>query len=1052
MHFPKSADSSRHISKPDEDSTSFPRHFRITVRVSIIMILLLGSLDLAGWVFGITVFKSILPFWEPMKIITAICLIFTGTSLLFLQINRPSFIAKIFPRILASIICLISLLTICIYLFKIRTGIELSLTEMPFIKLFFGGVSKMAFLTSFNLSLTGCIIILLSDNNKRTSGTAHILIIPISLISYYVLLSYILGVNTATRIGDTSVALNTGIAFCCICVAVLFMKPDTWLLKIYTSSDTGGLISRRLLPPLMILPVVIGWLRIRGERTGLFESEEGVLLVAITYSISFLFLIWITARYISRIDRQKNTSEKALRESEERFKAMAEISPVGMGVVKIPDGIFLYVNPAYEEYFGYNKDELLGKKSVEIYFDRHDRDLIYKKLAENNFVSNFEIRLKRKDGSAFWTLSSIKPIIFDGKEALLGTFIDISRRKAAEESLKVSEQKLKYHFENSPLAVVEWDKEYLVTQWSLEAEHIFGWKKEEVFGKSLMALHLVYEEDMAIVTKTIERLNGGEELVVTSSNRNYTKSGEVIECIWYNSVLVDEDRQMSSVISLIQDVTFVKKTERELIESKESYKELVTNAKSIIIKQDTNGIITFLNEFGQEFFGFKEREIIEKTAMETIVPEIESSGRKLDIMVERIYEDPDKFSVNVNENIKKSGERVWIEWHNKALFDTSGNRTGHMAIGVDITERLKAEEALKDTQEKLRSVLNATQESVYMFDREGRFLISNATGVRRLSRASEKELVGHNFTEFMKPELARDRYEKLEQVFVTGKALEFEDERNGMIFHHNFFPVIKNDKVAYVVTYSTDITERKKRETELEESQIQLLELVATKDKFFNIVAHDLKNPFTSLLGSSELLYMNIHQMEKESIRELALILNDSAKGGYAILQNLLDWSRSQTGQIQYNPERIHLNAIIENNLANIQLHASGKEISLHYDSAKNIFIVSDRNMINTIMRNLLGNAVKYTGRGGKVFVTTTIEPNEIQISVKDTGTGISKEEMDKLFRLDSKFSKPGTANENGTGLGLKLCREFAEKMGGKIIVESIENKGSEFILSIPVQ
>jgi len=923
---------------------------------------------------------------------------------------------------------------------------------MPFIKLLFGRVSKMAFLTSCNIFLTGCIILLLSTHNNRTSGIAHIIIIPISLISYYVLLSYILGVNTATRIGYTSVALNTGIAFCCICVAVLLMRPDTWLLKIYTSSDTGGLISRRLLPPLMILPVIIGWFRIRGERTGLFESEEGVVLVAIAYSISFLFLIWITARYISRIDSQKNTSEKALRESEERFKAMTEISPVGMGVVKIPDGIFLYVNPAYEEYIGYSKDELLGEKTTEIYFDPLDRDKIFKKLAKNNFVSNFEVRLKRKDGSAFWTLSSIKPIIFDGNQALLGTFIDISRRKAMEESLKVSEQKLKYHFENSPLAVVEWDKEYLVTQWSLEAEHIFGWKKEEVFGKSLLTLNMVYEEDIPIVTRTIERLNSGEELTLISSNRNYTKSGEVIECIWYNSVLLDENRRMSSVISLIQDVTFVKKTERELIESKESYKELVTNAKSIIIKLDTLGIITFINEFGQEFFGFKEKEIVGKTAMETIVPETESSGRKMDKLAESIYADPDKFSIHINENIKKSGERVWIEWHNKALFDKSGNRTGHFAIGVDITERLKAEEALKDSQEKLRSVLNATQESVYMFDREGRFIISNATGLRRFSKTDEKEMVGHNFMEFIKPKLARDRYEKLQQVFITGKPLEFEDERSGLIFHHNFFPVIKNDKVAYVVTYSTDITERKKKETELMESQIQLLELVATKDKFFNIVAHDLKNPFTSLLGSSELLYKNIHQMEKESIRELALILYDSAKSGYAILQNLLDWSRSQTGLITYNPERIHLNEIIEDNLANLQLHASGKGISLHYDSGKNIFIVSDRNMINTILRNLLGNAVKYTGSGGKVFVTTTIEINEIHISVKDTGTGISKEEIDKLFRLDSKFSKPGTANETGTGLGLKLCQEFAEKMGGKILVESIENNGSEFILSIPVQ
>lgn len=599
---------------------------------------------------------------------------------------------------------------------------------------------------------------------------------------------------------------------------------------------------------------------------------------------------------------------------------------------------------------------------------------------------------------------------------------------------------------------MEWDKEYNVIQWSHEAERIFGWKREEVLGKLLLDLNLVYADDMPIVNRIIERLSSGDELILISSNRNLTKSGEVIECIWYNSVLVDEKRHMSSVISLIQDITLVKKTERELLESKEIYKELVTNAKGIIIKQDRNGVITFINEFGQDFFGFTEKELVGKTATGTIVPEIESSGRKMDEIVESIYEDPDKYSININENVKKNGERVWIEWHNKALFDKKGDRTGHLAIGVDITKRRKAEEALKESQEKLLSVLNATQESVYMFDREGRFIISNATGVRRLSRTSVNELIGHDFKDFMNPDLAHERQEKLEQVFVSGKPIEFEDERGGMMFHHSFFPVIKNDKVAYVVTYSTNITERKKAEIELKESKAQLLELIATKDKFFNIVAHDLKNPFTSLLGSSELLYKNINQMETESIRELALILNDSAKGGYAILQNLLDWSRSQTGLIKYKPERIHLNDIIEENISNLQLQASVKEINLYNNTKEKIIIVSDKNMINTILRNLLGNALKYTHRRGSVFVKANIKSGEVHISVKDTGIGISKEDIEKLFRLDSKLSNPGTANELGTGLGLKLCREFAEKMGGSIHVESTQNEGSNFVLSIPVK
>jgi signal transduction histidine kinase len=235
----------------------------------------------------------------------------------------------------------------------------------------------------------------------------------------------------------------------------------------------------------------------------------------------------------------------------------------------------------------------------------------------------------------------------------------------------------------------------------------------------------------------------------------------------------------------------------------------------------------------------------------------------------------------------------------------------------------------------------------------------------------------------------------------------------------------------------------------LKESQLK--ELNATKDKFFNIVAHDLKNPFTSILGSSELLFQNIHRMDNEKIKELATILNDSAKSGYAILQNLLDWSRSQTGLLQYNPERIRLSDLIDENITYLQLLASNKDISMCSEAEKNIEIVTDVKMTNTILRNLLSNSIKFTHRGGKVTVSTTIDSDEVIISVKDSGIGISGDKIDKLFSIEVKHSLPGTENEQGTGLGLKLCKEFAEKLGGKIWVESVENKGSEFKFTIPV-
>jgi signal transduction histidine kinase len=191
--------------------------------------------------------------------------------------------------------------------------------------------------------------------------------------------------------------------------------------------------------------------------------------------------------------------------------------------------------------------------------------------------------------------------------------------------------------------------------------------------------------------------------------------------------------------------------------------------------------------------------------------------------------------------------------------------------------------------------------------------------------------------------------------------------------------------------------------------------------------------------------------MSADNIRKLALILNDSAKGGYAILQNLLDWSRSQTGLLVYNPQDTNLKTIIDENIENLQLQTTTKGISLTSDLTDNIIICSDRNMINTILRNLMSNAVKYTYKNGKVVVGVFQSSKEIVVSVKDSGTGMTKGKVDSLFRLENSLSTPGTEKEQGTGLGLTLCKEFTERLGGRIWVVSKPGHGSDFRFTIPV-
>ncbi len=473
------------ISKPHWYSLGLPGSLQTAVWISIIIVFVLSILDITGWLFNITLLKSIMPQWIPMKIISAVCFIITASALVIIKANLPAVLKKILPRVLAIFLILVSLTTLYVYLHYIRTGHESALTELSYLTFYTAPESRMAFLTACNFFILGCIVILLTVDKTKTDDLAHVLIIPVTLVSYFIPVSYILGIYSVTELTDVPVALNSGIAFCGICAVVLLIKPDTWLLRIFTDRETGGIIARKLLLPLMILPVVIAWLRINGERAGLFKSDEGVVLVALTYTVCFLVLIWLTARSVSKIDQKRRISEDALRESEERFKAMAEVSPVGMGVVGFMDGNFLYVNPSYEQYFGYDKDELLSKKAPEIFWDIKDRELIYKKLEEDNFVSNYEVKLKRKDGSSFWSMSSIRPIKFMNKPALLGTFIDITDRKNAEKELQRTKDYLEnlINYANAPIIV--WDTDTRIQLFNHAFEHLTGYSSSEVEGKKL---------------------------------------------------------------------------------------------------------------------------------------------------------------------------------------------------------------------------------------------------------------------------------------------------------------------------------------------------------------------------------------------------------------------------------------------------------------------------------------------------------------------------------------------------------------------------------------
>ena len=230
----------------------------------------------------------------------------------------------------------------------------------------------------------------------------------------------------------------------------------------------------------------------------------------------------------------------------------------------------------------------------------------------------------------------------------------------------------------------------------------------------------------------------------------------------------------------------------------------------------------------------------------------------------------------------------------------------------------------------------------------------------------------------------------------------------------------------------------------------ELQESIAVKDKFFSILAHDLRSPFSGYLGLFEIMVKNPEALSDEKKNSVIQQMYRSGNRLYRLLENLLNWSRSQTNSINLHPENIPVHELIDDIVVLKREMAGEKNIQLINLTPQNVSLYADQNTLHTVFRNLISNAIKFTGKGGEIRVSASVANGRVQVTVQDTGVGMTKETLAKLFKIDEKITTLGTGNEEGTGLGLILCKEFVELNNGRITVESTVGIGSQFIVELP--
>ena len=378
----------------------------------------------------------------------------------------------------------------------------------------------------------------------------------------------------------------------------------------------------------------------------------------------------------------------------------------------------------------------------------------------------------------------------------------------------------------------------------------------------------------------------------------------------------------------------------------------------------------------------------------------------------------------------------------------------------DFVDNIKIEtnQSLQESEKRFKALSEATFEAI-LFIKNGILIDANSAAVK-MSNLSLDETIGKPIIEFIAPEARKQVNEKMklgydkpyDSIALKKDGSKLDIEIHGRIINY------KGEKIRIVAI--RDIAERKKHEKMLEE-------LNSTKDKFFSIIAHDLKSPFNTMIGFADILIDDFDDLENKTKKEYISYIRQGAENTYKLLENLLLWSRTQDGSISFNPEQINLYLLINETCKPLNQSANNKSIIIENNVAQNIIVNADENMLSTIIRNLVSNAIKFTQNGGNIEIgcveprRDVVEPRRgvalqrrdvslTEIHVKDTGIGITQKKIDKIFDISENTSTKGTNNEAGTGIGLILCKEFIEKHGGKIRIESKTNKGSTFFFTLP--
>lgn len=398
---------------------------------------------------------------------------------------------------------------------------------------------------------------------------------------------------------------------------------------------------------------------------------------------------------------------------------------------------------------------------------------------------------------------------------------------------------------------------------------------------------------------------------------------------------------------------------------------------------------------------------------------------------------------------KKNGRIVVVTEYIQKYFDPTDGSVFYDCIAEDITEKKIIDELMSDVIGRDYAIIKALPDILFILSNDGNFT-DYKTGINSGFPISPDYFVGKSLWDVFPQQISDDLYRTIKETRLNGQLSTYDFQMPGQFGSKHYEARVVKSHQNEVLLLLRDVTNQKQNELQILKIAEDLRQINDTKDKFVSIIAHDVKTPIVALIGYAEILAEDIEELQKSEIKEFASSIVEISKQTIGLLTNLLEWSRLQTGRMEFHPVQMNAFNTAENSISLLASNAEQKNIKIINELDKDTYIYADENMMQSVFNNLLTNAIKFTNRNGGINITSDKCEDMICFSVKDNGVGMDAKQKTLLFEMNKSFTTPGTTNEKGSGLGMILCKDFIEKHGGKIWVESSVGIGSEFFFTVP--